>query len=314
MTPAKCCVVGGGGFIGMHVTRQLVATGRDVVVIGRSARPDGLPRQVAYEQGNYGDRSMLRRVLAGAGEVIDLAYATAPQTSFADPIFDVVSNLPASVSLLQESVEAGVACVLLVSSGGTIYGPPAALPILENHVTRPISPYGITKLAIENYGWMFHNLFDLPVIVVRPSNAYGEGQRRLSGQGFIAAAIQRIVAGGEVEIFGKRGTVRDYIHVTDVASGIMAALENGRAGEAYNVGSGEGRSNMEVIKIIEPLASAAGLTIRLRLMPPRKFDVPINYLDSTRLRAVSGWRPQISLEEGVQRLWHAMSTTHGDEA
>jgi UDP-glucose 4-epimerase len=180
------------------------------------------------------------------------------------------------------------------------------LPIQKDHVTRPISPYGITKLAIENYGWMFHTLFDLPVIVVRPSNAYGEGQCRLSGQGFIAAAMQRIVEDGEVEIYGERGTVRDYIHVTDVASGIMAALENGKAGKAYNVGTGEGRSNIDVIKMMEPLASAAGLTIMLGFMPPRKFDVSANVLDSGQLASVSGWRPLLRFDDGIKRLWQSV--------
>lgn len=300
-------MIGGAGFIGTQLTRLLAASGREVIVMGRTPRPG----EIRYEQGDYGERAALKRVLAGASEVIDLAYATAPQTSFSDPIFDVVSNLPPSVSLLQEAVGAGVRKVLLVSSGGTVYGVPRSLPITEDHPTRPISPYGITKLAIENYAWMFQVLFDLPVVVVRPGNAYGEGQRKLSGQGFIASAIHRVMDGGEVEIYGESGTVRDYIHVSDVAAGIFAALEKGLPGAAYNIGTGKGSTNLDVLRIIEPLAAQVRLKVRARVLPPRKFDVQASILDSERLRSVSGWRPVVSLEEGIGNLWRAVLATHG---
>jgi len=285
-----------------------VESGRDVVVMGRSPLLSGrLSKKVHYERGDYGDKSRLKDVMAGANEVIDLAYATAPQTSYADPIFDVVSNLPPSVGLLQEALSAGAAKVVLVSSGGTVYGMPRALPINEDHPTHPISPYGITKLAVEKYGLMFQALYDLPVVIVRPANAYGEGQRFLSGQGFIAAAMYRIKEREVVEVYGARGTVRDYIHVSDVASGIVAALEKGQPGNAYNIGTKQGRSNLEVLRMIEPLAAKANLKVRTQFLPPRKFDVPVNILDSERLHAISGWQPSVALEEGVAKLWDAVN-------
>lgn len=305
----KSCVIGGAGFIGSRLTRLLVDSGREVRVMGRSPRPSSkLPSAVHYEQADYGDVEKLKTFLAGAEEVIDLAYATAPQTSYADPVFDLVSNVPPSVRLLQEAVAASVHRVVLVSSGGTVYGVARQLPIREDHPTQPISPYGITKLAIENYGRMFTSLFNLPVIIVRPANAYGEGQRRLSGQGFIAAAMERIKHRQEVEIYGEQGTVRDYIHVDDVASGILAALQRGEPGSAYNIGTGRGLSNLEILRAIEPLASKLRLPIHTRYSPARKFDVPDNYLDCTLLQSVSGWHAQIPLEEGVERLWHAVLT------
>lgn len=303
----KCCVVGGAGFIGAEVIRLLARSGRDVVVMGRSPiDASKLPKGVQYDRGDYGDRNRLKAILAGASEVIDLAFATAPQTSFADPIFDVIANVPASVGLLEEAVAAQIAKVILVSSGGTVYGVPRELPITEDHPTRPISPYGITKLAIENYGRMFNTLFDLPVITVRPANAYGEGQRRLSGQGFIATALQRIKQGDHVEVYGEHGTVRDYIHVTDIASGIVAALEKGQPGAVYNIGTGEGRNNMDVLRAIEPFAARAGLEVRIRRLPQRPFDVPSNVLDSERLRRATGWRPMVPFGEGIARLWEAV--------
>ena len=300
-------MIGGGGFIGTTLVRQLLQSGRAVVSVGRSPRPtQSLPKGTVYRACDYSDRKQLRDVLAGVTEVVDLAYATAPQTSFADPLFDLVANVPPAVTLLQEALALGVQKVVLVSSGGTVYGIPDYLPISEDHATRPISPYGITKLAIENYGLMFHSLFDLPVVVVRPSNAYGEGQRMLSGQGFIVAAVERVLDGQEVEVYGERGTIRDYIHVNDVSSGIVAALDKGEAGKAYNIGTGIGRTNFDVLKIIEPLAAKAGLSVRYRALPPRKFDVPANYLDSSRLRSISGWQASVSLERGIEALWQSL--------
>ena len=244
-------------------------------------------------------------------EIIDLAYATVPQTSFADPFFDIKSNLPASVGLLQEAAAAGVRKVVLVSSGGTVYGVAGALPIGEDHPTNPISPYGITKLTIEKYAWMFQLVSDLPAIVVRPGNAYGEEQRPFVGQGFIATAMHSIIRGHEVAIFGTEGTIRDYVHVSDVANGIVAALDHGEPGQAYNVGSGIGRSNLDVLREIEPHAERAGYPLRTKTLPPRGFDVPANVLDIRKLRSLSGWSPQISFASGIERAWQSVLSSHG---
>ena len=302
----RTCVIGGAGFIGTHVTRQLLDTGRDIVVLGRRAKPDGnLPQEVAYVSGDYGNRSVVRDVLQGVEEVIDLAYATVPQTSFADPIFDILANLPPSVQLLQEAVVAKVRKVVLVSSGGTVYGNAKSLPISEEHPTSPISPYGITKLTIEKYASMFHQVADLPVVIVRPGNAYGEGQRAFAGQGFIATAMHSIIRGETIRIFGAQGTIRDYVHVSDIASGILAVLEIGEPGNAYNIGTGVGKSNLDVLREVEPLATRAGHLIRTESLPARRFDVPANVLDIRKISGVSGWRPQVGFASGIERAWRA---------
>jgi UDP-glucose 4-epimerase len=299
-------VIGGTGFIGVHATRLLAQSGRDVVVLGRRKRAEVvLPPGVDYASGDYSDRALLRKLLADASEIVDLAYLTVPQTSFADPVYDILANLPASVGLLLEAASRPRRKVVLVSSGGTVYGVAAQLPIAEDHPTRPVSPYGITKLAIENYAWMFHHASDLPVAVARPANAYGEGQRVQSGQGFIAAAIHAIATGSAIDVYGPEGTVRDYVHVRDVAAGIVAVLERGAPAEAYNIGTGTGCSNLDVLRMLEPLAGGAGLKMQVRLLPPRHFDVPANVLDSSKLTAQSGWRPLIPFGEGLQQTWDA---------
>ena len=310
----RCCIIGGAGFIGRHVTRLLAGSGRDVVVFGRREAPEvNLPPKVAYVSGDYSDRGQLKELLAEASEIIDLAYLTVPKTSFADPVYDILANLPASVGLLLEAAAHPRRKIVLVSSGGTVYGIAARLPILEDHPRRPVSPYGITKLAIENYAWMFHHVSNLPVVVARPANAYGEEQRAQSGQGFIAAAIHAIAGGTEIDVYGPEGTVRDYVHVEDVAMGIVAALEHGVPGEAYNIGTGVGHSNLDVLRLIEPLAARAGFKVQARFLPPRHFDVPANILDGGKLATASGWRPAIALAEGIERTWNALGRLRGDK-
>jgi len=301
----RCCVIGGAGFIGRRLVEKLVATGRDVVVVGRHIAPEkAQPFNVEYVACNYANRNQLREVLSTCEEIIDLAYATVPQTSFADPLFDLQENLPPVIGLLDEARTINrLRRLVVVSSGGTVYGPVDHLPIVEETPLSPVSPYGITKMTIEKYAMMFHRLHGLPITIVRPANAYGVGQKPFTGQGFIATAMGHIVRGDEVIIFGENGTVRDYVHVTDIARGIVFALEKGECGVAYNIGAGVGRNNREVLDILEPLALQNGYSTRIRTEPARSFDVPANVLNFDRLLACSGWLPDVSFEEGIVEMW-----------
>jgi UDP-glucose 4-epimerase len=299
-----CCVIGGTGFIGSFVVNVLLGEGRKVIVVGRNEHPTRhLPDNVEYIPGDFGDTYFLRGVLKGVDEIIDLAYATVPKTSYENPVNDILANLPNAVNLLEVASKFKLKKVVLVSSGGVIYGPTDKAPINEEHVTNPISPYGITKLAVEKYAQMFHATHDLPVLCVRPGNAYGETQKPFVGQGFVATAIASILAGKELKLYGKSGTVRDYIYVSDIARGIVAALIHGRPGDAYNIGSGEGKNNKDILEALQPLARAEGLEIKLNTLPLRKYDVPINVLDSSKLYRCAGWKTQVSFNEGIRKTW-----------
>lgn len=303
-----CCVIGGAGFIGTYVVGALVGLKRRVTVIDKGPTPSGsLPEGVRYVKGDYGREDLLREVLKGADEVVHLAYSTFPKTSFENPVNDILENLPATVRLLEAASSVGVTKFVLVSSGGTVYGKAHEIPIREDHPTNPISPYGITKLATEKYAMMYHELNGLPVVCVRPGNAYGEGQRPFVGQGFIATAIASVLKRKEIVLFGESGTVRDYIHVRDIASGIVAALERGRPGSCYNIGSGVGRSNRDILDAIYPLAKSAGLELAVKVLPSRRFDVPANVLDSTRLAKETGWKESVSFEDGIEGMWSRLA-------
>ena len=301
----RCCVIGGTGFIGRYVVKELRATRRDVVVLGRRLLPStALQQGVDYVSCDYGNRESVKGVLRDCDEVIDLAYATVPQTSFVDPLFDLQANLPPCIGLMEVLRElGGLRRAVIVSSGGTVYGPADRLPLTEEMTTAPVSPYGITKLTIERYALMFHRLHGVPVNIVRPANAYGVGQKPFSGQGFIATAMGHIAQAEDVVIFGENGTIRDYVHVSDVARGIVAALEKGADGDIYNIGSGVGRSNRQVLDAIAPLAAAVGLKVGICNAPERRFDVAENVLSFGRLLACSGWFPQVTFEQGIAEMW-----------
>jgi UDP-glucose 4-epimerase len=258
---------------------------------------------VRYVQLDPNDLSALHILMDECDEIVDLAYSTVPKTSFEDPVFDVLANLPFNVALIKMASERSMRKVVFVSSGGTVYGNPGYLPIDESHPTNPASPYGITKLAIEKYGFMYSLLRDLPFVAVRPGNPFGPDQIGGQGQGFVATALFAALTGKSIKIFGDRGTIRDYIYIDDLVSGIASALDAGEPGDVYNIGTGIGLDNRTVLDHISALAAADGRKLIVQIEPPRPFDVAANVLSSARLTYRSGWRPTTNFDEGLVKTW-----------
>lgn len=304
-------VIGGAGYIGAHLVPMLVAFGRHVTVLGRSEAPRyKLPDHATYVSGDFGRRDLICDLLDRHQEVIHLAYATVPNTSYENPLADLLQNLPPTVQLFSEVANRGTKLVL-VSSGGTVYGEAINLPIREDHPTKPISPYGVTKLTLENYAHLYAVTHGLKYICVRPANAYGVGQRPFVGQGFVSTAMASAMRGLPVRIFGQRGAVRDYLYVSDLAIGIVSALEKGHLSETYNLGSGLGLSNMDVIKAISPIMKELGCEVQIEHLPERAFDVKANVLDSTKLHLHTGWKPRVEFDDGLRRTCEWLRRSHG---
>jgi UDP-glucose 4-epimerase len=295
----KTLVIGGQGFIGTYVVSQLLATGRTVTVLSRNcSKPNSVPAGLAYIVGDYSNTALIQSLLDTHQEVIHLAYASAPNTSFNNPIDDLLQNLYPTIQLFTEAACRGVKLVLL-SSGGTVYGEGVDLPISETHTTKPISPYGITKLTLESYASLYAVTHGLKFVCVRPANAYGIGQHPFSGQGFVSTAIASALNGIPIKVFGDQGTIRDYIYVSDLASGIVNALEYGHDSEIYNIGTGIGTSNIGVIESFNSLFIAIGHEVFVENIPPRSFDVKVNILDSKKIMEHTGWAPKISFSDGL---------------
>ena len=296
-------IIGGGGFIGTYLVRTLCKTGRRITVLDRNCMTtsDRLSG-VEYVTGDFTCSSLIGKLLDHHHEIIYLAYATIPNTSFENPLVDLLENLPPTVQLFSEVARRG-AKLLLVSSGGTVYGEALELPINELHRTRPISPYGVTKLTLENYAHLYAKTHDLKYICVRPANAYGGGQRPYIGQGFISTAMSSIMRNGPIKIFGQTGTIRDYIYVSDLAEGIVAAMDKGRLSETYNIGSGVGHSNLDVIEVISAIIKPLGYHVRIEHLPERSFDVRQNVLNTEKLHLETGWSMETDFEKGLKMTW-----------
>jgi UDP-glucose 4-epimerase len=175
------------------------------------------------------------------------------------------------------------------------------------HPTKPISPYGVTKLTLENYASLYAATNGPKYICVRPANAYGIGQRPFNGQGFIATAIASVIKNQSIKIFGEKGTVRDYLYVSDLAPGIVHALEKGHLSEIYNIGSGVGLSNLDVIDAINLLMKNNNKNpVFVEKLAERPFDVKSNILDSAKLKSHTGWGPSIDFNNGLCQTYQWM--------
>ena len=299
MSGASCLVLGAGGFIGGHLCRALAGCGARVSGFGRSkSYPEDLDG-IRWQTGDFADRAALARVVDGADYVFHLLGGTTPASSNRDPIADLTAGPLSSLHLLEICVAARVGKLVFVSSGGSVYGAAASVPIPESAPTNPISAYGIGKLTIEKYLALHEHLHGSRYAVLRVANPFGPRQAPDRRQGMIAAFIQAALDRRPAEVWGDGTVVRDYLFVTDVADAIIRAAAYDGPHRIFNVGSGVGRSVLSVLDDI------AALTGRSRSIPPvfkaaRPADVPVNVLDISLISRELGWSPKVEWPAGLE--------------
>lgn len=302
--PSRCLVLGGRGFIGSHLVSALLEQGRKVRCFDR---PRVLPvgeshffdRDFELFEGDLLSEADVAEALEGCDVCFHLISTTLPKSSNADPVFDIESNVLGTVRLLSHAVKVGLKKVIFVSSGGTVYGVPRMIPLHEDHPTDPICSYGITKLAIEKYLSLFHKLHGLEYAILRLANPFGEGQRIHASQGAIAVFLGKALRDETIDIWGDGSIVRDYIHIDDVVSALLLALNSNCAERVFNIGSGKGRSLNEVLNAIE---TVIGKKTFRHYLPGRPFDVPASLLCIERARMELAWTPKVRFEEGISRF------------
>ena len=180
----RAVIIGGNGFIGSHLVDSLLFEGWQVVVYDRAPERYRPPLVgVEYCTGELGNEHLLTSVLPRADVIFHLASTTIHQSSNESPVFDIQSNLIDTVRFLKVCVECQVGKVIFLSSGGTVYCVPNSLPVNEKHPTNPICSYGIVKLAIRKYLYLFKHLYGLSYIVLRSSVLYGHGRIRAGNRG-----------------------------------------------------------------------------------------------------------------------------------
>jgi UDP-glucose 4-epimerase len=298
----SCLVLGGGGFIGSHLAEALLSAGHRVRLFERphlmSLAAPSAQGKVETVTGDFLNRGDLEHALRGIEAVFHLVSTTLPGPSNDNPAYDIETNLVGTLRLLELCRAQRVRKVIFSSSGGTIYGVPASVPIPESHPTNPLCSYGIHKLAVEKYLQLYHALHGLDYCILRPSNPYGERQRTDVAQGAVAVFLERALRGEPIEIWGDGSVVRDYLYVGDVADAFARALSYEGAQRVFNIGSGTGTTLKD---LVEKIGALLGRKLAVDYRPARRVDVPINVLDSSAAARLLDWRPRTSLAQGLQR-------------
>jgi len=301
--PERVAVIGAGGFLGTNLARFLASRVEDVRCYGRRrAFPEAL-QGLSWVTGELAD-ARLAETVAGCDVVIHLASTSTPATADRDILADAEANVMGSLRLMEHCVAGRVGRLVFISSGGTIYGIPAAIPTPESAPTDPITAYGAAKLAVEKYLEIFRRRHGLDYRVLRVANVYGPYQTAEKGQGVVAAFLARALADQALEIWGDGQVVRDYVFASDVTEAIWAAMCHDGAHRVFNIGGGTGASVLQIAAAIEKLV---GHPLQRRFHPPRPVDVPVSVLDHSLATSELQWTPFVSLDQGLARTMDWMT-------
>jgi UDP-glucose 4-epimerase len=285
----RVVVTGGAGFVGSHVAAYLAERGFRVVAVDSLERASAVRR--LEEVGVPLVVGDVRRVdLPPADAVVDAAYISVEE-SWERPYDYMWNNAAATARVAKQCAETGARLIYI--SSAAVYGEPQHLPIDENHPTKPLSPYGLSKLAGEQVAQMLAP----GAAILRLFNVYGPGQTGPYA-GVITKFVERAKRGLPPVIYGDGTQTRDFIHVADIASFVEVILDRGAAG-VYNVGTGSAVSTRELAAIVMRLAGLGG---EPAYAPPRPGDIKHSAADVSKARAL-GWEPRVSVEEGLRRLW-----------
>ena len=295
----KILVTGGAGFIGSHVVDAFVAAGHAVAVVDNLStgsrtwlNPKASVHIVDLRSARLGDVFAAERPEA----VAHLAAQAAVGRSVVDPAFDASVNIAGGLNLLDCCRRFGVRRMIYSSSGGAGYGDTEVIPTPEGHASRPASPYGITKVAIEQYVEALGPLWGMRGISLRYANIYGPRQNPQGEAGVIAIFCHRLLSGQPMIINGDGGQTRDFVHVEDVARANVLALEREEVTGPINIGTGVETSVTEIARM---LAAAAGSAAPPAHAPARPGEQRRSCLDPARAGRVLGWRPGVSLRDGL---------------
>jgi UDP-glucose 4-epimerase len=295
----RILVTGGAGFIGSNVADAFLERGHEVFVIDdlSTGTRENLPKQARFLEASIAAgecrtafESFRPDVLCHHAAQIDV------RRSVADPAFDAEINVVGSVRLLELCREFGTRRILFASTGGALYGEQDFFPATEGHPTRPISPYGVAKLSVEQYLHYYSVEHGFRAACLRYANVYGPRQNPHGEAGVVAIFASRLLRGEAPTINGDGVQTRDYVFVGDVVRANVLALEKDLSGH-YNVGTGvETTVNM----LYEAIRGAAGVGIEAKRGPGKPGEQQRSCLDASALERATGFRPKTPLEDGIK--------------
>ena len=307
-------VTGGAGFIGSHLSERLLAQGAHVRAIDAFTdfypRPlkernlEGVRGRAGYEfiEGDLRELD-LPKVLDGITHVFHLAAQAGVRRSWGAD-FQVYTGL--NIDSTQRLLEA---CVgrpierLVYASSSSVYGDDVAIPMVETAVPQPVSPYGVTKLAAEQLCYLYYFNYKVPAVSLRYFTVYGPRQRPDMG---FHRFFRAVLDGRPLVQFGDGLQTRDFTYVGDAAGATADAAVHGVPGRVYNIGGGARVSLREVFELI---ARVSGRKVTIDQQGPQKGDMRDTYADTSRAQADLGFKPSVTLEEGLRNMWQWMETT-----
>jgi UDP-glucose 4-epimerase len=296
----KVLVTGGAGFIGSHLVDRLVMEGHEAVVVDNLAtgKRRNINRAARFYKMDI-QSWRLERVFRNErpNVVMHLAAQMDVRKSVEDPMFDAQVNVLGTLNVLQQAVRHGVRKVIFSSSGGAIYGEQEIYPAPEVHVTKPLSPYGLSKLCGEQYLSYYQRVSGLQAVSLRYANVYGPRQDPEGEAGVVAIFIQKMLNNEQAVINGNGRQTRDFVFVDDVVEANLAMMGQETQG-TYNVGTGVETSINDLFRI---LIQHTGSTCKEIHGPAKKGEQARSVIDNTKLRHEVSWEPRADLSDGLKK-------------
>jgi len=300
---AHYLVTGGAGFIGSHLSEELIRRGdrvrvADSLVTGRRSNLDHLPA-VEFVQGDLADQDFARRVMEGIDYVLHQAALPSVPRSVKDPITSNRANVDATLNVLVAARDANVRRFVFAGSSSA-YGNTQTLPKHEGMPTSPLSPYALQKVVGEQYLQMFTSLYELETVTIRYFNVFGPRQDPSSPySGVISLFATALLENRAPTIYGNGEQTRDFTYVANVVDGVLRACEApGASGQIINVATG---NRISLNQLFEAMRRMIGVDIKPQYAGDRAGDVRDSQADVTRAHEILGYQPLVSFEEGLRR-------------
>jgi len=296
----KILVTGGAGFIGSNVVDAYIKKGYEVVVVDdlSSGKRENLNKKARFYELDICDIG-LQEVFTE--ERIDIVNHHAAQVdvrkSIADPAFDARVNIEGSLNILENCRKYEIKKVIFASSGGVIYGECGSIPPNEDSPVSPLSPYGVSKYAVERYLASYERIYDLKYTALRYGNVYGPRQDPYGEAGVVAIFSGEMLNNDEVNIFGDGEQLRDYVYVEDVVRANILCLENGD-NEIFNIGTGKSTSVNQLFSEMSKLTHYARKPV---FKPARPGELIRSSLDAGKAKHKLGWEAKVDLREGLEK-------------
>ena len=305
----RVLITGGIGFIGSHLARRLVHAGAKITIIdslipqygGNFFNIHDIRDRVAVNISDVRDPHAMAHLVKGQDYLFNLAGQTSHIDSMHDPRTDLDINASAQLSILEACRKTNTGIKIVFASTRQLYGKPAYLPVDENHPVRPVDVNGINKLAGEWYHLLYNNIYGIRACALRLTNTYGPGMRvKDARQTFLGIWIRNILEGKPVLVFGDGAQLRDFNYVDDVVDAMLLAVRDDKAnGEVFNLGSSEVISLKDLASMLVQIHTSGKYEL-VEFPPERKaIDIGDYYSDYTKIHKTLGWKPRVSLYEGL---------------